>query len=307
MSERLGSADNGTILLSAGWRSWQKNPSNRKSRSPRSPQNRRPNNPSTRRRSRIRSRAIRTKIVRSSTRFPRTATRRACDTTVSPLGSPLPLWSCPARCLSNLILLMDGREKTSFRLKGSLHRFEEGMVAKKPRKISAQDRRAIAKIAMRGLKDPASLTIWADQTESPPWRLAQVTYPVPPRRGRQPQAFASTLEPWPVCLPSVVAIQIPANTAINPSHEIERDRLADQLRREQSRGDRVHGHGVGDARRRRALQRHDPQNESERAAGDTEIETGHPLRGAEAGQHRDPAGHEADHDQARPRPRPCRR
>jgi len=64
------------------------------------------------------------------------------------------------------------------------------MVAKQPRKISAQGRRAIAKIAMRGLKDPASLT-YGQIRRIAAMALAQVTYPEPPRRGRQPQAYRS--------------------------------------------------------------------------------------------------------------------
>ena len=41
--------------------------------------------------------------------------------------------------------------------------------------------------------------------------------------------------------------------------QIERDRLADQLRRHKAGDDRIDRHGVGDARRRRALQRHAPR------------------------------------------------
>ena len=47
-------------------------------------------------------------------------------------------------------------------------------------------------------------------------------------------------------------------------------------------GDRIDRHGVGDARRRRALQRHHPEDEGQRAAADAEIDAGDPLRRAEA-------------------------
>ena len=63
-------------------------------------------------------------------------------------------------------------------------------MAKQPRKISAQGRRAIAKIAMRGLKDPASLT-HGQIRKIAAVALAQITYPEPPRRGRQPRAVMS--------------------------------------------------------------------------------------------------------------------
>ena len=71
-----------------------------------------------------------------------------------------------------------------------------------------------------------------------------------------------------------------------PGHQVERDRLADKLRGEQAGGDWVHGHRVGDAGRRRALQRHHPEDEGERAARNAEIDRGGPLRRAEVRQGR---------------------
>ena len=71
----------GTIVFRAGCRSWQQNPSNRKSRSPRSLQSRRQKS-RRKRRSKIRRPAIRMKTVRWSTQFRRTAMRRGCE--VSP-------------------------------------------------------------------------------------------------------------------------------------------------------------------------------------------------------------------------------
>ena len=87
------------------------------------------------------------------------------------------------------------------------------------------------------------------------------------------------------------------NTAARPADQIEGDRLADKLCGEQACGDRVHRHGVGDAGRRGALQRHHPENEGERATRDPEIDCGDPLRRAEARQHREPAGRDARDDQ----------
>ena len=64
------------------------------------------------------------------------------------------------------------------------------MVAKQPRKFSARDRRAVAKIALKAMKDPASLTNGQIRRLASV-ALAQVTYTEPPRRGRQPQAYRS--------------------------------------------------------------------------------------------------------------------
>ena len=75
-----------------------------------------------------------------------------------------------------------------------------------------------------------------------------------------------------------------------PSDEIGRDWLADQLGGEQSRRQRVDGHGRGDAGRRRPLQRHHPKDEGQRAAADAEINAGNPLRGVEAAERRDASG-----------------
>lgn len=60
------------------------------------------------------------------------------------------------------------------------------MVAKQPRKISSRDRRAIAKLALKGMRDPTSLTFGQVR------RIATAVYaymsvPGPGRRGRPPR------------------------------------------------------------------------------------------------------------------------
>ena len=83
---------------------------------------------------------------------------------------------------------------------------------------------------------------------------------------------------------SVVAIQMPANTAIKSDEKHGRDRLTQQGRREQPGNQRIDGHGVGDARGARVLQRIHPQEKRERPAAGRKIEGRDPVARTEPGK-----------------------
>ena len=77
-----------------------------------------------------------------------------------------------------------------------------------------------------------------------------------------------------------------------PDQKVCRDRLADEQRRQQGRGNRIDRHGIGNAGRRRPRQRHHPEDEGERAAADAEIDAGNPLRRREVIERRKATLHE---------------
>ena len=76
---------------------------------------------------------------------------------------------------------------------------------------------------------------------------------------------------------------MPANTATRPTIRCQVIGSPTTVG-EQTRRDRVDGHGGGDPRRASPVQRQHPEDEGEGAAADAQIDAGNPLRGAEAGQ-----------------------
>ena len=88
--------------------------------------------------------------------------------------------------------------------------------------------------------------------------------------------------------PSVVAIQMPAQTATRPTTRLSVNGSLQEQRGQQPGDQRVDRHGVGDAGRAGALQGKHPEEEGQRAAAGGKIERGDAFAGAEAGDLRQP-------------------
>ncbi len=78
--------------------------------------------------------------------------------------------------------------------------------------------------------------------------------------------------------------------------QVGRDRLADQCAGKQRGRHGIDRNGACHAGWAGSLQREDPEDERQRAAADAEPGTGDPLRRAEAAQHGEPIGQQADGD-----------
>src|SRR5262249_12395623 len=88
----------------------------------------------------------------------------------------------------------------------------------------------------------------------------------------------------------------PGGDRNDPEEKMDPERLADEYRGEERRGDRVDRHGVGHARRRGALERVDPKIERRGAAEDAETEHRDPLRRGECAGRREAARNPREQD-----------
>ncbi len=95
----------------------------------------------------------------------------------------------------------------------------------------------------------------------------------------------------------VVAIQMPANTPIRPTIRLAVIGSPTSTAASSAAATGFDGHRVGDPGRGRPLQRQDPEDERERAAGAAEVEPGEPFPGAKAAEDGEAAGEAAGQQQ----------
>ena len=82
-----------------------------------------------------------------------------------------------------------------------------------------------------------------------------------------------------------------------PDHQVGGDGLSDELGCEETSGNGIDRHRIGNPGRACALQRHHPEDERECAAADAEIKAGNPLRCAEGRQCRDATCHPSNQNE----------